>query len=260
MIETGCKCQVFDTEFVLAWRHNHCGALPPTGLKWFQWWSQNFCWKPLHDVIQWLHSSYGDILWRPISGPCHHLACCLHFYTYTVWWTIILSSWSIIRPNYLYWYIIEVPLNPNDCMVNCAMGPGNFDIFLKPYKKPQWLHAVSTKNIDEFMITTIYHVSQCSSNDMFHICSIFITIYHHWWNYNFTDSSFCPVKISCFPRSFWACHDRSSGGCDSCRPLSGCLTYCTSKARSPMVRLVGQVWIQGRRERFNGWYMDGNPM
>ena len=37
------------------------------------------------------------------------------------WWMI--SSWTPIR-------------NPNDCMVNCSMGPGGFDIFLKPYKKP----------------------------------------------------------------------------------------------------------------------------
>ena len=27
--------------------------------------------------------------------------------------------------------------NPNDCMVNCSMEPGDFHIFLKPYKKPQ---------------------------------------------------------------------------------------------------------------------------
>jgi len=26
--------------------------------------------------------------------------------------------------------------NPNDCMVNCFMGPGGSDIFLKAYKKP----------------------------------------------------------------------------------------------------------------------------
>ena len=26
--------------------------------------------------------------------------------------------------------------NFNDCMINCSMGKGDFDIFLKPYKKP----------------------------------------------------------------------------------------------------------------------------
>ena len=26
--------------------------------------------------------------------------------------------------------------NRNDSMVNCSMGQGDFDIFLKPYKKP----------------------------------------------------------------------------------------------------------------------------
>jgi hypothetical protein len=36
---------------------------------------------------------------------------------------ILISSWNPFR-------------NPNDCMVNCPMGPGNFNIFLKPYKKP----------------------------------------------------------------------------------------------------------------------------
>ena len=35
------------------------------------------------------------------------------------------------------WHLVEIPIrNPNDCMVNCSMGPGDFDIFLKPYKKP----------------------------------------------------------------------------------------------------------------------------
>ena len=36
---------------------------------------------------------------------------------------ILTSSWNSIR-------------NPKDCMVNCSKGPGDFDIFLKPYKKP----------------------------------------------------------------------------------------------------------------------------
>jgi uncharacterized protein YggT (Ycf19 family) len=35
---------------------------------------------------------------------------------------ILISSWGPKR-------------NPNDCMVNCSMGLGHFDIFLKPYKK-----------------------------------------------------------------------------------------------------------------------------
>ena len=26
--------------------------------------------------------------------------------------------------------------NPNDCMVNCSMGPGDFDIFLQPVRNP----------------------------------------------------------------------------------------------------------------------------
>jgi hypothetical protein len=25
-------------------------------------------------------------------------------------------------------------------MVTCSMGPGDFDMFLNPYKKPQWLY------------------------------------------------------------------------------------------------------------------------
>ena len=30
----------------------------------------------------------------------------------------------------------------NDCTVNCSMGPGDFNIFLKPYQKPyQWLYG-----------------------------------------------------------------------------------------------------------------------
>jgi len=36
---------------------------------------------------------------------------------------ILISSWNPER-------------NPNDCMLNCSMGPGDFDIFLKPNKKP----------------------------------------------------------------------------------------------------------------------------
>jgi len=35
---------------------------------------------------------------------------------------ILVSSWNPIR-------------NPSDCVVNCSMGPGDFDIFLKPYFK-----------------------------------------------------------------------------------------------------------------------------
>ena len=36
---------------------------------------------------------------------------------------ILRSSWNHLR-------------NPNDFMVNCSMAPGDFDMFLQPYKKP----------------------------------------------------------------------------------------------------------------------------
>ena len=43
-------------------------------------------------------------------------------------WGILISSWNRKR-------------NPNDCMIDCSMGAGNFDVFLKPYKKPSWLYG-----------------------------------------------------------------------------------------------------------------------
>ena len=36
---------------------------------------------------------------------------------------ILRSSWNHLR-------------NPNDFMVNCSIAPGDFDMFLQPYKKP----------------------------------------------------------------------------------------------------------------------------
>ena len=45
------------------------------------------------------------------------------YYVFFYYYFFLISSWNPER-------------NPNDCMLSCSMGPGDFDIFLKPYKKP----------------------------------------------------------------------------------------------------------------------------
>ena len=69
---------------------------------WWWWWRRRWRWR-----WRWQ--------WRWRWRWC----CCCCCWCWWWWWC--LSSWNPIR-------------NPNDCMVNSSMGPGDFDVFWKSYK------------------------------------------------------------------------------------------------------------------------------